>query len=112
MRPLSPRRSAIVAALDIGTSKVTCLIGRLKPLAEDEAMRGRSHAVEVIGFGHTRARGVKAGVIADLAPAEEAIRTAVDVAEREAVWRSPRWRSLSAAAASAARVLRLPCGFM
>ena len=84
MRPLSPRRSAIVAALDIGTSKVTCLIGRLKPLAEDEAMRGRSHAVEVIGFGHTRAHGLKAGVIADLAPAEEAIRNAVDIAERAA----------------------------
>jgi cell division protein FtsA len=84
MRPLSPRRSAIVAALDIGTSKVTCLIGRLKPLAEDEAMRGRSHAVEVIGFGHTRAHGLKAGVIADLAPAEESIRNAVDIAERAA----------------------------
>jgi cell division protein FtsA len=84
MRPLSPRRSAIVAVLDIGTSKVTCLIGRLKPLAEDEAMRGRSHAVEVIGFGHTRAHGLKAGMIADLAPAEEAIRAAVDMAERAA----------------------------
>ena len=84
MRPLLPRRSAIVAALDIGTSKVTCLIGRLKPLAEDDAMRGRSHAVEVIGLGHTRAEGIKAGVIADLAPAEEAIRSAVDMAERSA----------------------------
>jgi len=84
MRPLSPRRSAIVAVLDVGTSKVTCLIGRLKPLAEDGAVRGRSHAVEVIGFGHTRAHGLKAGMIADLAPAEEAIRNAVDMAERAA----------------------------
>jgi cell division protein FtsA len=84
MRPLSPRRSAIVAALDIGTSKVACLIGRLRPLVEDDAMRGRSHAAEVIGFGHTRAHGLKAGVIADLAPAEEAIRSAVDMAERAA----------------------------
>ena len=31
MRPVSPRRSAIVAALDIGTSKIVCLIARLKP---------------------------------------------------------------------------------
>ncbi|HXY90272.1 MAG TPA: cell division protein FtsA [Xanthobacteraceae bacterium] len=84
MRPLSPRRSAIVAALDIGTSKVTCLIGRLKPAAEDGLMHGRSHAIEVIGFGHTRAYGLKAGMIADLAPAEEAIRNAVDMAERAA----------------------------
>jgi len=31
MRPVSPRRSAIVAGLDIGTSKVVCLIAKLKP---------------------------------------------------------------------------------
>ena len=31
MKPVSPKRSAIVAALDIGTSKVVCLIARLKP---------------------------------------------------------------------------------
>ena len=31
MRPVSPRRSAIVAALDIGTSKIVCLIARLEP---------------------------------------------------------------------------------
>ena len=31
MRPISPRRSAIVCALDIGTSKIVCLIARLKP---------------------------------------------------------------------------------
>ncbi|HLL27105.1 MAG TPA: cell division protein FtsA [Xanthobacteraceae bacterium] len=84
LRPLSPRRSAIVAVLDIGTSKVTCLIGRLKPVAEDEAMAGRSHAVEVLGLGYTRAEGLKAGMIADLAPAEEAILNAVDMAERAA----------------------------
>jgi cell division protein FtsA len=37
MRPVSPRRSAIVAALDIGTSKVVCMIARLKPqAAQDE----------------------------------------------------------------------------
>ena len=31
MKPVSPQRSAIVAALDIGTSKIVCLIARLKP---------------------------------------------------------------------------------
>ncbi len=29
MKPISPRRSALVAALDIGSSKVACLIARL-----------------------------------------------------------------------------------
>ncbi len=31
MKPLAPKRTALVAALDIGTSKIACLIGRLKP---------------------------------------------------------------------------------
>jgi cell division ATPase FtsA len=31
MKPLSPKRSALVAALDVGTSKIACLIARLKP---------------------------------------------------------------------------------
>ncbi len=30
-KPLSPKRSALVAALDVGTSKIACLIARLKP---------------------------------------------------------------------------------
>jgi cell division protein FtsA len=84
MRPLHPRRSAVVAALDIGTSKIACLIGRLKPLGDDVRPGGRTHSVELIGFGHTRARGIKAGTVIDMARAEEAIRIAVDAAERSA----------------------------
>jgi cell division protein FtsA len=84
MRPLHPRRAAVVAALDIGTSKIACLIARLKPLGDDAAPRGRTHSVELIGFGHTRARGIKAGTVIDMARAEEAIRLAVDAAERSA----------------------------
>ena len=33
MKPISPRRSALVAALDVGSSKVACLIARLRPHA-------------------------------------------------------------------------------
>jgi cell division protein FtsA len=38
----------------------------------------------VLGFGHHRSRGVKSGLIANLEGAEEAIRQAVDAAERMA----------------------------
>ena len=31
MKPVSPKRAATVAALDIGTSKIVCLIARLAP---------------------------------------------------------------------------------
>ena len=84
MKPISPRRSALVAALDIGTSKVACLIARLRPHPPQQVLPRRSHAVEVVGFGHTAARGMKAGGVVDLAQAEEAIRQAVDGAERMA----------------------------
>jgi cell division protein FtsA len=33
MKPVSLRRAAVVAALDIGTSKIVCLIARLEPQA-------------------------------------------------------------------------------
>jgi cell division protein FtsA len=84
MKPVSPKRSALVAALDIGTSKIVCLIARLTPHAPQEVLRRRTHAVEVIGFSHTGARGMKAGNVVDLVEAEEAVRHAVDLAERSA----------------------------
>ena len=84
MRPVSPRRSAIVAALDIGTSKIVCLIARLKPQGPQDVLRRRSHGIEILGIGHTEARGMKAGAVINLAEAEQAVRHAVDLAERDA----------------------------
>jgi cell division protein FtsA len=84
MRPISPRKSAIVAALDIGTSKIACIIGRLRPHPPQQILTRRSHAIEVVGFGHVGARGTKAGGVVNLAEAENAIRHAVDGAERMA----------------------------
>ena len=84
MKPVSPRRSAIVAVLDIGTSKIVCLIARLKPKSPQEVLRRRSHGVEILGLGHTESRGIKGGAVIDLAEAEAAVRHAVDLAERDA----------------------------
>jgi cell division protein FtsA len=84
MKPVSLRRSAIVAALDIGTSKVVCVIARLKPQGPQDVLRRRSHGIEILGIGHTEARGMKAGAVVNLAEAEQAVRQAVDLAERSA----------------------------
>lgn len=84
MKPIPPRRSALVAALDVGSSKIACLIARLRPHPPQQVLTRRTHAVEVIGFGHTEARGMKGGGVVNLAQAEEAIRLAVDAAERMA----------------------------
>ena len=81
MKPVSPRRAAIVAALDVGTSKVVCLIAKLEPVAPQDVLRRRSHGVRSLGFSHTAASGMKAGSVVDLVSAEEMIRQAIDQAE-------------------------------
>src|SRR6478672_2900453 len=83
-RPMANRRTALVASLDVGTSKIACLIARLKPSPSNEALRGRTHAVELIGYSQIQSRGVKSGAVVDLAECEKAVRHAVALAERMA----------------------------
>src|SRR3977135_3309622 len=82
-RPMA-KRTALVASLDIGTSKIACMIARLKPCPPNDALRGRSHAVELIGYSQIQSRGVKAGAVVDLTECEQAVRHAVALAERMA----------------------------
>ncbi len=83
-KPMPHRRSALAASLDIGTSKIACMIARLKPCPPNDALRGRSHAAELIGYSQIQSRGVKAGAVVDLAECEQAVRQAVALAERMA----------------------------
>ena len=81
---MSQRKSVTFATLDVGASKIVCLITRVTPEATG---RGREHVVfrrRVLGVGHQKSRGVKAGAIVDLEAAEKAMRLAVDAAERMA----------------------------
>jgi len=84
MRPLSARKGAILSVLDVGTSKVACLIARLMPAETSDTLRGRTHRVRILGIGHQRSRGIKGGAVIDMEEAESAIRLAVDAAERMA----------------------------
>lgn len=84
LKPLSSKRSHIVSVLDVGSTKVVCMIGRLTPREETQILPGRTHNIEIIGIGHQRSRGIKTGVIADLDAVESVIRLAVDAAERMA----------------------------
>src|ERR1700739_281768 len=83
-KPMPHKRSALAASLDIGTSKTACMIARLKPCPPNDALRGRSHAVELIGYSQIQSRGVKAGAVVDLVECEQAVRQAVALAERMA----------------------------
>ncbi len=64
-------RSGPFGVLDIGSTKVACLIGRVEG---DGTLR-------VLASGMTRSRGVRGGGITDLDEAERAIRAAVGQAE-------------------------------
>ena len=70
---LRPLRAGPFGVLDIGTSKVVCLIGRV----DGDGLR-------VLGLGHTQSRGVRGGGIVDLEAAEGCIRAAVGEAEKMA----------------------------
>jgi len=83
-KPMPHKRAALAASLDIGTSKIACMIARLKPCPPNDALRGRSHAAELIGYSQIQSRGVKAGAVVDLAECEQAVRQAVALAERMA----------------------------
>lgn len=65
-------RERVVAAIDIGTTKVVALVGQQS--AED--------GVQVLGVGVAPSKGMKKGVVVNLEEAAEAIRYAVDRAER------------------------------
>ena len=60
LKPLSMRRPTTVSVLDIGTSKMTCIIARLVPRMPGDVLPRRSHNIEVLGFGMQRSRGIRA----------------------------------------------------
>lgn len=64
-------RAGPFGVLDIGTTKVTCLIGRTE---SDGTLR-------VLGVGFKQGRGVRAGSITDIEEAQKAIRAVVGQAE-------------------------------
>ncbi|MEO9338122.1 cell division protein FtsA [Mesorhizobium sp. SB112] len=83
-KDISSKQSGIVTVLDVGSSKVCCIVAELKPCEERQILRGRTHKARVIGIGHQKSQGMKSGVVVDLDRAERAIRLAVDAAERMA----------------------------
>lgn len=70
--------------LDVGTSKICCLIARVDPAPDWLAEKGEPVQLRVIGFGHQRSEGIKSGTVVDMVAAEQSIRAAVDQAERSA----------------------------
>lgn len=68
------KNNSVIAALDIGTTKIACLIA--KPTDDG--------VLTVTGIGHQLARGIKSGVITDIGEAGTSITAAVHAAEQMA----------------------------
>ena len=77
----------VIAVLDVGTSKVACLVLRFYGNGgEDDgfsSLAGQS-GFRVIGAATTRSRGVRFGEVASMGETERAIRTAVHAAQKMA----------------------------
>jgi cell division protein FtsA len=66
--------SSIIVGLETGTSKICAVVGEINP----------SGALNIIGVGQARSRGVRKGEIADASLASEDIRNAIVEAEQMA----------------------------
>lgn len=67
-------KNNIVAAIDIGTTKIVAIIGRKND-------KGR---IDILGYGNTPSTGVKRGVVLNIEQTVNAIRLAVDKAQQQA----------------------------
>ena len=63
----------IIAAIDVGTTKIVVLVGR----------RDAEGHIEVIGYGRTESKGVRRGAVLNIDEATNSIRTAVQQAEEQ-----------------------------
>ncbi|MGZ8363448.1 MAG: cell division protein FtsA, partial [Caulobacteraceae bacterium] len=75
LKVLSTARPPLVAAVDLGASKVSCFI--MKP----DGVRKADRTLVAAGVGYVQSRGVRGGAIVDTEQAVEAIAQAVERAE-------------------------------
>lgn len=83
-RPPAAPKSGLIAALDIGSTKISCLIAEVVPAKHRGADAEERNSLRILGVGHQLSRGVRSGAIISVEEAERAIRLAVDAAERMA----------------------------
>ena len=65
------RENKLIVGLDIGTSKIACIVAEIKP----------EGGFEIIGMGNCPARGLKKGVVVNIETTVNAIQRALEEAE-------------------------------
>lgn len=69
---MSSGKGGLVAALDIGSTKICCFIARV----DDDG------GIKVEGIGHQVSEGMRCGAVVDIEAVESSVRAAADAAER------------------------------
>ena len=86
----------IVVGLDIGTTKIACIVGQ----------KNAHGKLEIIGYGKSESIGVTRGVVANIEHTVQSIRTAVEAAEKVGQRAKSKW-STSASQASTSRAFNI-----
>ncbi|MBR1648160.1 MAG: cell division protein FtsA [Alphaproteobacteria bacterium] len=73
-------RQTLIAALDIGSSKVCCVIARVS----------RDRKITIAGFGYNASKGIKNGIVTDIRQATYSVCDAIESAEQMASERVER----------------------
>ena len=73
-KKINNMESNIIVGLDIGTTKIACIVGR----------RNEYDKIEIMGYGKTESIGVQRGVVANIENTVRSIRKAVELAEQKA----------------------------
>lgn len=71
---MSAHKGGMIAALDVGSTKVCCFIAQV----------GDDGEIRVEGIGHQVSQGIRSGAVVDIEAVESSIRAVVDSAERMA----------------------------
>ena len=67
-----PGKDELIAVTDIGTTKISTLIGKLK----------KNNVVEVRGYGLAKSKGIKKGLVTDIGEVTKSILDSVELAEK------------------------------
>ena len=63
----------IIVGLDIGTTKIACIVGR----------RSQNGKIEILGYGKTVSTGVRRGIVTNIDDTVSAIKLAVEEASNQ-----------------------------
>jgi cell division protein FtsA len=67
-----PGKDDYIIAVDLGTTKVSTLVGKLK----------KNNIVEIKGYGITKSRGMKKGLVIDISETTKSVLDSVELAEK------------------------------